>query len=73
MKLHSHVYWVCGMAKYMSENYVRQRVSDLFRSANHRRSRLCLREVLPKTSNDNFSPSKKQHVSTVTGKDFVQP
>jgi len=42
MKLHSHVYWVCEIAKYTSENYVRLRVSGLFRSANHCRSRLCL-------------------------------
>jgi len=42
MKLHSHDYWVCGIAKYMSENYVRLRVSGLFWSANHCRSRLCL-------------------------------
>lgn len=54
MKLRSHVYWVCGIAKYMSGNYVRLRISSLFRSANHCRSRLCLREILPKSSNDSF-------------------
>jgi len=54
MRLYSHVYWVCGIQKYMSENCVHLRVSGLFRSANHCRSRLCLREVLPKSSNNSF-------------------
>jgi hypothetical protein len=54
MKLHSHVYWVCGIEKYMSENYACLRVSGLFQSANHCRSRLCLREALPKSSYNSF-------------------
>jgi hypothetical protein len=54
MKLHSHVYWVCGIEKGMSEDYVRLRVSGLFRSAHHCRGRICLREDLRKSSNDSF-------------------
>ena len=38
----------------MSENYASLRLSDLLRTGDHRRRRLCLREVLSESSKDSL-------------------
>lgn len=56
MEVHCGIYWVCRIPKdrYVSEHYVSLRLSSLLRTGNHCHCRVCLREVLSKTSNDRF-------------------